>query len=385
MLKYIEIALPDGEAEENGGLMAAKRRRTKRQEEAEKAENRIKYIRIGVVLGILAAVLVLIFVLTRMGNGGEETQEAKTEAAGQTVSSDSGEQTETLPEGGASDSSVEPDNNQYITDFSQYELQKDAVPQVNQLISDYFQAKVDQDAARLYTLFGKAEDDRLSERQEELENEAVWVEDYQDITCYTKPGLTEDSYVVYVTYEVKFRRVDTPAPGLMWCYVVKQDDGTYIIRENVVGDEADYVAAQNQTEDVLLLSKQVNERLRQAIESDSLLAGRYSELRNGAVVTESTAEGGQDSDIQLLDENGEVVSGGAGSAEDTAAETEAGVGADASGAATSAGDTSQDASQAGDAAAAESTAAAESPAAGAEETTLAPGSAGSGDSVIELE
>ena len=242
---------------------------------------------------------------------------------------------------------MEPDNNQYITDFSQYELQKDAVPQVNQLISDYFQAKVDQDAARLYTLFGKAEDDRLSERQEELENEAVWVEDYQDITCYTKPGLTEDSYVVYVTYEVKFRRVDTPAPGLMWCYVVKQDDGTYIIRENVVGDEADYVAAQNQTEDVLLLSKQVNDRLRQAIESDSLLAGRYSELRNGAVVTESTAEGGQDSDIQLLDENGEVVSGGAGSAEDTAAETEAGV--------------------------------------GAEETTLAPGSAGSGDSVIELE
>ena len=208
MLKYIEIALPDGEAEENGGLMAAKRRRTKRQEEAEKAENRIKYIRIGVVLGILAAVLVLIFVLTRMGNGGEETQAAQTEAAGQTVSSDSGEQTETLPEGGASDSSVEPDNNQYITE-------------------------------RLYTLFGKAEDDRLSERQEELENEAVWVEDYQDITCYTKPGLTEDSYVVYVTYEVKFRRVDTPAPGLMWCYVVKQDDGTYIIRENVVGDEAD--------------------------------------------------------------------------------------------------------------------------------------------------
>ena len=84
MLKYIEIALPDGEAEENGGLMAAKRRRTKRQEEAEKAENRIKYIRIGVVLGILAAVLVLIFVLTRMGNGGEETQAAQTEAAGQT-------------------------------------------------------------------------------------------------------------------------------------------------------------------------------------------------------------------------------------------------------------------------------------------------------------
>ena len=97
--------------------------------------------------------------------------------------------------------------------------------------------------------------------------------------------MTDDSYVVYVTYDVKFRRVDTLAPGLMWCYVVKNDNGDYIIRENVVGDEADYVANQNQTEDVRLLSTQVNERLKQAVESDSLLAGIYKDLSNGAVVS----------------------------------------------------------------------------------------------------
>ncbi|MFQ9703527.1 MAG: hypothetical protein ACLR0U_17695 [Enterocloster clostridioformis] len=38
------------------------------------------------------------------------------------------------------DGGVEPDNNQYTTDFSQYELKKDEIPQVNQLISEYFQA-----------------------------------------------------------------------------------------------------------------------------------------------------------------------------------------------------------------------------------------------------
>ena len=86
-----------------------------------------------------------------------------------------------------------------------------------------------------------------------------------DIVCYTKPGLTEDSYVAYVTYEVKFRRVETLAPGLMWCYVVKDDNGNYIIRENVVGDGADYVAKQNQSEDVKGAVSGVNERLRQAI------------------------------------------------------------------------------------------------------------------------
>ena len=227
---------------------------------------------------------------------------------------------------------------------------------------------MEEEAVRLYAVFGKTEDDRLPERQEELENEAVWVEDYQNITCYTKPGLTQDSYVVYVTYEVKFRRVDTPAPGLMWCYVVKREDGKYIIRENVVGEEADYVAAQNQTEDVLLLSKQVNERLRQAIESDSLLAGRYNELRNGAVVTESTEASGQDSEIQLIDENGGETSAGESSSAETASSGETG-----------GGETS--AAESSDAAAAPD-GSTESAASGSE----AASSAGNGaDTVIELE
>ena len=204
---------------------------------------------------------------------------------------------------------VAPDNSQNNMDFSAYELKKDEVLPVNKIISQYFQAKIDQDAAALFKLFGKSEDDpSLEQRREELKAESVYIEDYQGITCYTKPGLTEDSYVVYVTYDVKFRRVDTLAPGLMWCYVAKADDGNYIIRENVVGDEADYVAKQNQTEDVRLLSAQTNDRLRQAIESDTLLAGIYSDLRNGAVVAASEEENGGDSAVELIDGGGPGVS-----------------------------------------------------------------------------
>lgn len=210
----------------------------------------------------------------------------------------------------ADDDSVEPDNKEYNQDFSAYELQKDAYPQVNELISTYFQAKVDQDVQTLYKVFGKEEDDRMDERKQQLKDEAVYIEDYQDITCYTKTGMTDDSYVVYVTYDVKFRRVDTLAPGLMWCYVVKNDNGDYIIRENVVGDEADYVASQNQTEDVRLLSTQVNERLKQAIESDSLLAGIYKNLSNGAVV--STSEDEKNADSQVMIGDGADASSGTG-------------------------------------------------------------------------
>ena len=231
-------------------------------------------------------------------------------------------------ESSTDDASIEPDNNEYNQDFSAYELQKDANPQVNELISTYFQAKVDEDAQMLYKVFGKEEDDRIEERKQQLKDEAVYIEDYQDITCYTKAGMTDDSYVVYVTYDVKFRRVDTLAPGLMWCYVVKNDNGDYIIRENVVGDEADYVASQNQTEDVRLLSTQVNERLKQAIESDSLLAGIYKDLSNGAVV--STSEDEKNADSQVMIGDGADASSGTGeettgadAAEGTTGETSA--------------------------------------------------------------
>ena len=173
------------------------------------------------------------------------------------------------------------------------------------------------DVQLLYKVFGKEEDDRLEERKQQLKDEAVYIEDYQDITCYTKAGMTDDSYVVYVTYDVKFRRVDTLAPGLMWCYVVKNDNGDYIIRENVVGDEADYVANQNQTEDVRLLSTQVNERLKQAVESDSLLAGIYKDLSNGAVV--SSSEEGADSQVMIGDGADASSDAGEGNADESSA------------------------------------------------------------------
>lgn len=252
--------------------------------------DKVKYIRMMAVPLVIVVVLIIIILIM------DKTPKEKPDPVTTTDSS-----VEILVEqSGTIAESVAPDNSQYTHDFSDYELAKDEVPEVNQLLSQYFQAKVDQDPEALYRVFGKADDSDMAVKKQELAYEAKFIEDYRDITCYTKQGLTADSYVVYVTYELKFRRVDTPAPGLMWCYVVKNGDGNYIIRENVVGDEADYVAKANQTEDVRLLSSQVNERLRQALESDTLLAGAYKELRGGAIV-QSSEEESHDSSVSLIE------------------------------------------------------------------------------------
>lgn len=278
-------------------------------------DDKTKYARLlAIPAAIVIVLLIVILVMDKKPGNSKPVSDSTVSDVSSDISIEDDSQSS------ADDDSVEPDNKEYNQDFSAYELQKDAYPQVNELISTYFQAKVDQDVQTLYKVFGKEEDDRMDERKQQLKDEAVYIEDYQDITCYTKTGMTDDSYVVYVTYDVKFRRVDTLAPGLMWCYVVKNDNGDYIIRETVVGDEADYVAGQNQTEDVRLLSTQVNERLKQAIESDSLLAGIYKDLSNGAVV--SGAEDEENADSQVMIGDGSDISSDAGeeNTDDTAAE-----------------------------------------------------------------
>ncbi len=117
-------------------------RQSGRRSSRRSADDKIRYIRMAAIPLIIVIVLVIIIVVMDRKTGGPEagaTSDSLTTLLETAVSQESGE-------------SVEPDNNQYTTDFSQYELQKDAVPQVNLLISDYFQAKVDQDAEKLFVL-----------------------------------------------------------------------------------------------------------------------------------------------------------------------------------------------------------------------------------------
>ena len=56
-----------------------------------------------------------------------------------------------------------------------------------------------------------------------------YVDEYQNIKCYTKTGLDENSYLVSVSMEIKFTGVDTTAPGLDFFYVRTNDDGSLYI------------------------------------------------------------------------------------------------------------------------------------------------------------
>ncbi|MFR5602310.1 MAG: hypothetical protein ACLTKI_08210 [Lachnospiraceae bacterium] len=184
--------------------------------------------------------------------------------------------------------SVEADNNEYINNFETYGLQKNEIPEINALMEAYCQAKSSCDAETMYQLYRKTDTSDIEEKRAQMELRSKYIESFQNINCYTTQGLDENSYVVYVNADIKFRVTDTLAPNLMWCYVTKDANGEFYIVENPSQEVLDYVARVEQTEDVRLLVAQVNAKLEEAAASDTRLASAYGVLKAGAPESEET-------------------------------------------------------------------------------------------------
>ncbi len=110
------------------------------------------------------------------------------------------------------------------------------------------------------------------------EKKSEFIERYDNIKCYTKPGMEENSYFVYVTYEVKFKDIETKAPGLNAFYVYTAEDGSLRIdgdtEENV---KAAFKLVTNQ-DDVVDLYNEINVDYTEATASDETLDQFMTEL-----------------------------------------------------------------------------------------------------------
>ena len=107
---------------------------------------------------------------------------------------------------------------------------QDAYPQINELISNYYTAYANGDTDTLATLA-----DPLSDAEKSyIAVFSQYVEGYENISCYTKKGLDDTSYIASVYLEAKFKDVDTTAPGLETFYIRTREDGSLYI-DNVYG------------------------------------------------------------------------------------------------------------------------------------------------------
>lgn len=105
------------------------------------------------------------------------------------------------------------------------EFEVDAYAELNELISLYFDAYVNADFETLETIATPISDMEKSY----ITTMCQFYDEYQNIKCYTKHGLSKDSFVVSVCFDIKFMDHDAVAPSMQTFYVQTNKDGELYI------------------------------------------------------------------------------------------------------------------------------------------------------------
>ena len=122
---------------------------------------------------------------------------------------------------GGSGMVIEPDTKEYIQDFGGCILTENGEPGITELMNTYFQAVSDCDMDTFVKLFTSQDTSEEEHYRQEFEEQKQYISGYQNVKCYTTPGLRDGEMAAYVYYEILYTGVETPAPSLVRIYAVR--------------------------------------------------------------------------------------------------------------------------------------------------------------------
>lgn len=222
----------------------------------------------GIKFGALpfgALVLIVIILAVDPGAGG---QNQPSQAAVQMETSE----TETL-EGEAAEDTVLWENQEETV------LEREAVPKIHDLMDKYFTGRKECDLLKLQEVYGDTcTQTELYNERNRLLKESAYYQDYYDLECYTAPGLEEGDYVVFARFQVKFRQADTLVPALVAAYARSNGDGTWNLAAVPEEGEQNLINELSLSSQVQKMALEVNNGLREALETDENLLAVYNEL-----------------------------------------------------------------------------------------------------------
>ncbi len=242
-----------------------------------------KYVAIAAVFVALIIILVLAF--SSKDKGETETAPEVPEATEEVINVD-----EVEPE-------VEPEV------VATNDLLTDAYPEVNELINKYFEAMSNSDVDTLLQIV-----DNLSEdEQNQIVQKKEYIENYNNIVCYSKIGPVENSYIVFAYYEIKFINIDTLVPGLVPLYVCTSEDGSLYIYNGDLDPEVDsYISNVAADQDVIDLLDTVEKKYSEAQNSDEALKHFVARLAGEEIEEETTEEVAEENTEEQVEETAEA-------------------------------------------------------------------------------
>ncbi len=167
------------------------------------------------------------------------------------------------------------------TPVPDYPVEKNGTyPEIDKLFATYYTAKNNRDIKTLKSIIS---DPTKVESEEELQARTEYIEDYKNIETYTKKGLTEGTYVVYVYHEIKFTSINTAAPALSKFYVITGEDNKLKIHSGEMNaEEKAYYDASSEDEEFVALSELTEEKSAKAKKKDEDLASFWKSIEKMA-------------------------------------------------------------------------------------------------------
>ena len=162
------------------------------------------------------------------------------------------------------------------------QMEENAHSDVNALIEKYYAASAEGDAETIAQIYKGLEDTELLKAVAA----ADYIEGYENMTVYTKPGPLQGSYVAYVYNEVKLYDYEKAVPGLETLYIcTDENDNLYINGDIAEGNEIEYLRQINVQADVIDLNNKVASKYNEMVSSDETLAELLTQMRSGLQVS----------------------------------------------------------------------------------------------------
>lgn len=189
-----------------------------------------------------------------------------------------------------------------------YELEENAYPEINNVVRAYYDAQASGDLETISAL-----NTYLNDIQKiKVEELSKYIESYPVLDVYTKPGMTEDSYVAYVCSEVKFYDAETAVPGMQTYYIGLDEEGNYFINNGTYDDAVDeYIKEVTLQDDVVDLNNKVvvayNDLLAEDAELSEFLAYMKEKINEdvGEILAEAEQPAQEEPTEEETDQAGE--------------------------------------------------------------------------------
>lgn len=148
-------------------------------------------------------------------------------------------------------------------------LEENSHASINRLVEKYCECIASGDVETLESIV-----DVLPEEEKiKIQERSAFIEAYENVSCYTKNGPVEDSYIVFVCFDMKLININTLAPDILCLYVSPKVDDKRVIHYGEIDESIQaYVAELEQDPEVQALYDDVRTRYQEALEQDEMLA-----------------------------------------------------------------------------------------------------------------